>query len=160
MKTARFLFTIIGLGALTLGVSHAGEPSSQSSGEDPHKNHATSVRPADPVHGNKDQMDRTSKKSSQALPINNQSKRAPVNEVHQTGLKKAATAANEGLMMNKIRNNHEQRARLPVGSGTTAPLPGAVHARSATVAVIGGLAASSGKHSAAVVNGAAMKRKP
>jgi len=160
MKTARFLFALIGSGALTPGVGFAGEPSSQPSEHYPHQEHATSVRPAGRVHGIGDQMDRNSKKNSRAVPINNQSKRAPVKELHQPGLNKTVPAAKGGLMMNKTRNNHEQPARLPVGRGTTAPLPGVVPARSATVAAIGGLAASSAKHSAAALNGAAIKRKP
>ena len=43
---------------------------------------------------------------------------------------------------------------------TAPPLPGVVHGRSATTAVVGGAAAANAKHSAAAVNGAAIKRKP
>jgi hypothetical protein len=139
MKTARFLFATIAFGSLTLGLGYAGEPSSQSSGQDPHKNHATSVRPAGPVHGNKNHL---------------------AKELHQSGLKKAATAANEGLMKNNTESHREQLARLATGRGATAPLPGGVRGRSATTAVIGGAAASSGKHSAAALDGAGIKRKP
>jgi hypothetical protein len=137
MKTARFLFTIIAFGSLTLGLGYAGEPSSQSSGQDPHKNHATNVRPAGPAHGDKDQ-----------------GKRAAVTEVHQPGLKKAARAANGGLMLNKLRSNHEQPARLPAGSRTTAPKPGSVRGRSSAAAGVGGAAAASAKHPGLTLNGA------
>jgi hypothetical protein len=169
MKTARFLLTIIASGSLALGLVYAGEPSSQSSERNPREKHATGVRPADPVHGNKDQMDRRSSKgnndgrasgkSVQFGSMNTQTKHTSENELHQSGLKKAA-AANDGLMMNKTGNHRDPLARLPVGSGITAPLPGAVRGRSDTEAVLGGLAASSAKNSAAALNGAAIKRKP
>jgi hypothetical protein len=138
MKTARFLFAVVGFGALTLGVGFAAEPSSQPPERDPHKHRATTVRPAGPAHGNKDQ-----------------GKRAPITELHQPGLNKAATAANGGLMLNKMRNSHEQPARLPTGGRTTVPLPGVVHARSATKAAAGGrAAAASVKHPGLTLNGA------
>ena len=84
MKTTRFLFTIVGFGALTLGLSFAGEPSIQPSAPSPTENHATSDRPADqaqgsPGRGKSDQTDgthskskddsRASEQSSQAGPI-------------------------------------------------------------------------------------------
>jgi 3-keto-L-gulonate-6-phosphate decarboxylase len=152
MKTARFLFTIIAFGSLTLGLGYAGEPSSQSSERNPHETHATSVKVNDNGHA--------SGKSIQAGPVNTRSKRAPVTEVHQPGLKKAATAANKGLMMNKIRNHHEQPARLPVGGGITAPSARLARDRGAAAATIGGAAASSAKHPAAALSGADIKRKP
>jgi hypothetical protein len=170
MKTARFLFTIVGFGALTLGLSYAGEPSSHSSEQNPRENHTASARPAGRRQGNGDQMDRKPsllhnnghalERSSQAGPLHTQINRTLGNELHQPGLKKAATAATGGLMMNKIENHHQQLARLPVGGGTTAPWPGVVRSRSATLAAIGGLTASSAKNSAAALNGAAIKRKP
>jgi hypothetical protein len=101
--------------------------------------------------------------NSMADPMNAQTKRASANELHQSVLKKAATtatAANAGLMMNKMGNHYEPPARLPVGSGTTAPRPGVVRSRSATVAVIGGATASTARHPAAVVDGTAIMRKP
>jgi hypothetical protein len=104
---------------------------------------ALGVSHAGPAHDNKDQ-----------------GKRAPATGVHPPGLNKAATAANGGLMLNKIGNNHEQPARPPVGGRTTAPLPGVVRGRSATAAAIGGAAASSAKHPAAALNGSDIKRKP
>ncbi|MGD0814767.1 MAG: hypothetical protein ABSA83_14270 [Verrucomicrobiota bacterium] len=52
MKTARFFFIIIGFGAWTLGVGHAGEPSSQSSEKLLPGNHAKSfgVKSASQLH--------------------------------------------------------------------------------------------------------------
>jgi hypothetical protein len=51
MKTARFLFTLIAFGALTLRVSYADPPSKQPSQQDAHQNHATSDRSAIPAQG-------------------------------------------------------------------------------------------------------------
>jgi hypothetical protein len=84
MKTACFLFTIIGFGALTLGVSLADQPSGQPSGPGPEKKETTSDRPANQMRGkqkglNEEQADTlhhglgesggASKKSSQTGPI-------------------------------------------------------------------------------------------
>jgi hypothetical protein len=43
MKSARFLFTIVGFGALTLGVSLASQPAGQSSGQGPDASQATNL---------------------------------------------------------------------------------------------------------------------
>lgn len=51
MKTGCFLFSIIGFGALTLGVSLAEQPSGQSSGQGLDENQTTSDRPADHMNG-------------------------------------------------------------------------------------------------------------
>jgi hypothetical protein len=136
MKTARFLFTIAGFGALTLGLTFAGEPSRQPSGPAASENHTASDCPADPV------------------------KRTSANDLHQPGLNKAATPAKDGLIMNKTGNPREQLARLPLGTRPATPLPGVVRGRVAATASIGGLAASSAKTSAAVINGTGMKPKP
>jgi hypothetical protein len=160
MKTARFLFTMVGFGALTLGVGFAAEPSSPPSERVPRENHASSVRSVGPGHGSRDHMERNSARSSQPGPLHTQTKRALGNGLHQPGLKRAATAANGGWMMNKIEHHHEQPAKLPGGSGTTAPWPGVTRSRSAAAAVIGGLTASSAKNSAAALDGTAIRRKP
>jgi len=110
MKTERFFFAMVGCGALALGLSCAGEPSSQPS--------------------------------------------------QRAVLKKPASAANGGSMMGKTGNHYEQPARLPVGSGTTAPRPGVVRSRSATAALLGGATGPGAKHAAAVIDGAAIRRKP
>jgi hypothetical protein len=170
MKTARFLFRLIGCGVLALGMGFAGEPARQPSEPDSHGNHAASAPPADRVHGNTDQMDeghskftedgRTSEMSGLAGSLNARSKSTPVNPLHQPGWTKAATGANVGLLMNRIGNRRQPLAKPPVGGGITMPLPGALRGRGAATAVIGGAAASSAKNSAAALNGAAMKRKP
>jgi len=163
MKTPRLFFMIVGFGALTLGLGFAGEPSKQPAEQDSHENHTAGARPAGRAQGKRDQVDRTHSqfiRSSQASPISTQTKRTSGNEVHQSVLKKPATAANEGLMANKTGNHLEQLAKVPVGSGSTALLPGVVHGRSANAAVIGGMTPSSAKHSAAAVDGAGIKRKP
>jgi hypothetical protein len=97
-----------------------------------------------------------SSQTSERVPHKNHAtSRVPVSELHQPGLKKAATAANGGLMLNKMQNNHKQPARPTLGGRTIAPLPGVVHARSATKAVAGGGAAAAGvKHPGLTLNGA------
>jgi hypothetical protein len=165
MNTARILFTIVGLGALTLGLCYAGESSKLPAEQGPHKSHATSVHPAD-----RDQMDRKhslsnsnghgAERSGRTAPIYTQTKRASGNELHQPGLKKAATAANGGLMINRTGNQHGQPARLPGGSGAAASGTGVVRSRKAGAAGIGGITTSSARNSAAVLNGTGIKRKP
>jgi hypothetical protein len=68
MKMARFLFTTVGFGALTLGLSLAGEPSKQTSGQAPSEDQAASRRPAGQAQGNqardnREQTDGTPSKS-------------------------------------------------------------------------------------------------
>ena len=92
--------------------------------------------------------------------MNTQTKRTSANEPHQSALKKAATAANDGWMMKKLGDHHEQLGGSPVGSATTAPRSGVFRSRSATAAALGGLTVSSAKNSAAALDGKAMKRKP
>ena len=178
MKTARFLFTIAGFGALTLGLGYAAEPSRQPSEQDVHQIHATGDHPAGPVHGKQTPSKtdpasrklsqpkaegRASTKRRQAGPIRLQPKSAPANALPPPALKTAAPAPKAGSgmggsMVNKAGN--QPLAKLPGVGGTTAPSPGAVRGRSATAAVLGGLAASGAKNSAAVINGTAMKSKP
>jgi hypothetical protein len=170
MKNARFLFTIIGLAALTPGVGFAGEPASQPSEQNSQESHATTVRPADRMRGNGDPSDRTqskvndpvraSEKISGPVSLTGQIKRAPANQLPRPVLKKAATAAKDGLTIHKTTNPRELAAKPPVGSGATAPTTILVRGRSAATAIIGGAAAASAKNSAAVVNGADIKRKP
>lgn len=83
-----------------------------------------------------------------------------VHDPHQPGLNQLSTARTDGLVWNKASRQPEQPAKLPIGSGTTAPLRSVVHERTVTAASIGGLAASSARHSTAVINGAGIKRKP
>lgn len=170
MKMARLFFTIIGSGALTLGMGSAGEPPSQPSEQDSHAKHPASVRPADRVRGNGDQMDRRYSKSNSgrqtpdmrgpAGSFHTQSKSLPLHQLHQPELEGVATAANDGLMMNRMASHREPLAKLPAGTGTTAPWSGAVRGRGAATAVLGGAKASSAKNSTAALDGAAIKRKP
>jgi hypothetical protein len=205
MKTARFLFTMVGFGALTLGLGFAGESSRQPVGQGPSENQTASdhhgdQEPGNRGHGNRDLADEkhsnsndnrhVSQKSSQAGPIkeaipthrddqdrpkqvtnsqhdsgekrvdNAQTKRASVNDPHQPGLNQPVIAAKDGWMMNKTGKPREPLARLPVGGGATALSPVVVHGRVPAPVIIGGLAASSAKNSAAVINGTGMRRKP
>lgn len=150
---------MIGFGAFTLGVGLAAEPSRQSSERMSRENHPTGVRSAGPVRGSREQMEPNFAKSSPAGPIKAQSKRTPLHELAQPRLKKAASAANGGGMMNKMENHHEPLAKLPGIGGTKALGPGLNRSRSAAPAVLGGLT-TSGKNSTAALNGTAMKRKP
>jgi hypothetical protein len=159
MKTTRLLFTIIGFGALTLGLGFADEPPKQLSKPEARENPA-SVRPAVPKRSQVNDDGHAPEKSSHAVPINPQHKSTPVNELHQPALRKTAISPNDGLLANKAANHLEQPAKLPVGSGTTAPRPGVVRSRSVTAAVIGGPTPSNTKHSAAAIDGTAIQRKP
>ncbi len=205
MKTPRFLFTIVGFGALTLGLSLADEPSRQPSEQAPNENHTTSDRPAEQVqgegaHDKRDQPDgkpsnskaeshaseqsRQLGSASKALPRNrlgqdhvkqdairhedarNQrvdhthTQRTPANNLQRPGASKAATVPKAGSMINTVGNHREQPARLPVGSGATAPLPGVVRSQGTGTASVGGLAPSSAKSSTAGINGTGMGRRP
>ncbi len=178
MKTARFLFTIVGSGALTLGLSYAGESSTQPTGQATYENHATSDRPADHARGKQvgptgeakptqghirdrpKQVAKSYEGSGGKRGDNTQTKRASANDLQQPGLKRAATATDAGLMMNKIENRREPLIKLPVIGGTTTPAPGVVRSRSTTAAVIGGLAASSARNSTAGINGTTIKHRP
>jgi hypothetical protein len=172
MKTARFLLVAIGFGALTLGRSFAGEPSRPHPEQEARDTHALGVRPAEPVPGSGVQANRTHslsdgnghvpERSSQARPLNILPKRASANEVHQPALKKTPTAANQGLMMNKTANHHEQPAKLPAGSGMSLARSGVGHGQSIGATALDGrvLITSSAKYSAGPLDGAAIKRKP
>jgi hypothetical protein len=205
MKTARFLFTIVGFGALTLGLGFASEPSRQPSGQGPSEDQAASKRPVGLTQGNpvrgkaaptegqhsesKDDS-HASEKSRQAGPIQKatpthrpgqdrpkqvakgyedpagqrvdkiQTKRPSVKDLPQPGLNKAAVGAKPGLMMKTAGNQRQQFPRLPVGSGTTAPLSGVVRGRGAAPASIGGLTVASARSTAAVISGTGMGHKP
>jgi hypothetical protein len=208
MKTPRFLFTVVGFGALTLGLGLAGEPSSSPSA--PSRQGLAEDQAASKPHaglaqrdGERDGRDQPHGKpskskadghaseqsnhtgpASKAMPRNrpdhnypipvgtshrdarNQqvehthALRTPAGDLQQPGLSKPATATRNGLMMNTQGKHREQPARVPVGSGSSAPLPGVVRGRGATAAGIGGLAPSSARSSAAVINGTGMARKP
>jgi hypothetical protein len=178
MKTARRFFTVLGFGALTLGVGFAGEPSQQPSERDSRGNHAAGVAPAGPAHGKqtpgkaepadgkpsipKDDS-HVSVKTSPASPTGAQPKSIPAIKPPQPALNTAAPAAKAGvttggLMMNKTGN--QPPAKLPVGSRTGVPRPGTVYGRSGIPAAIGGTTTASAKKPATALDGASFKLKP
>jgi hypothetical protein len=178
MKMVHYLFAVVGFGVLTHGSSFAGEPSGQTSGQLPSENQTTSVRHAvsvpgsqspgktnkpDGKHSKPKDDNHASAKNSQAGSINVPTARPSANNLSQKlpqpVLSQAATAVETGLVMNKIGNHPESPAKLPIGSGTIAPLSGVVRSRVAAAPVIGGVAAANAKTPVAVINGTAMKRK-
>ena len=140
-------------------VGFAAEPSRQPSEKLPHLNRSTNTRSADPVHPGREQPKPNFPQSSSHGPLHLQPERAVGNELHQPGPKKTAAAPHSGLMLNKVDIHHEQPARLPGGSATTAPLTSVVRNRSATQAVAGGATTPAPKTSTAALNGAAMKAR-
>jgi hypothetical protein len=169
MKTARTLIMIIAAFALMPAPARAAAPR-QPSEKDSGGNHTTGSRPADRLHGNEEQAPRShsqmnyngpaTEKRSKTGPMSIQTKGALGFESHQAGPKKAVAALKNGLTVNKTVNHYVQPARLPVGSGTTAPRPGLVASRSTPAAGIGGATAFSAKHPVAVLDGASIKYKP
>ncbi len=145
-------------------MSFADEPSKRPSGQAPYENHTTSDRPADPAQGHVQdrpkQVAKSHKDSDGNRSDHTQTKRPSANDLPQPGLKRAATAPNNGWMMNKTGNRHEEVVNVPVGGGAAALAPGVVRSRSATTAAIGGLPSPSTKNSAAGINGTTIKRKP
>ena len=144
MKTARFLFTLAGFGALALGASFAGETSPQASGPAPAAGPAANS-PAAP---------------GQQSVGHTQTKRAPAGDLHQPAPNKPVTAAKDGAMMNTAEKQRSRPTLSPPPSRFIAlpvhPAPG----RGAAPASLGGLAAASAKKSAAAINGAEIKPKP
>jgi hypothetical protein len=165
MKMARFVFTIVvGLGALTLGRSFADEAFRQPYGQRPSE-HQTSSDLAGRAHHSVGAENRNATEAARrgltrpTTPVQGSEART-FSGNSQPGLNKAAIAAKDGLTMNTIGKSREQPARLPVGSGSTTPSPTVVHGRGANATMIGGLAISSVKNSAPVINGTGMNRKP
>jgi hypothetical protein len=158
MKTARYLLTIVGAGALTLGVGYAGEPSAKAA----HEDHTASDRPAELMDGHAQerpkQVVKSHEVSGKKLGETIRTKHTSVNEPSQPALNRTAPIANHELTMNKIETRHEDVPKAPMGGGTAALAPGVVHERSATTAGVGGLRASSAKTSAAVLNGTTINR--
>jgi hypothetical protein len=171
MKTKLLLLTILGSGALTLGVSYAGESPRLPAKPDSHANHAAALRPAGPVRGDGSPMEpnhsqlnntgHTSERSNPAGSLHTETKRPSLNGPHQLAVKKAAIAAKDGSTMHQTRNPHEQPARLPAGYQAVALRPGIASGRSATAAMVGRvLITSNTKYSAGPLDGVAIKRKP
>lgn len=157
MKTARFFFSIIGFGALSMGVGLAAESPRPPSKDAPRLNAAKSVRPATLPRASEEHLHRSSIKSSQFGPLHPQSLHPSGNETHQPGPKKAANPAHSGLMMNKMEIHHEQLAKLPSSGAFTAPLTSSVRRRTANPAVNGGLIIPNSKSSTAALSGLAVK---
>jgi hypothetical protein len=159
MKTAHFFFRIVSFGALMIQVGFAAEPSRQLPEKLPHLTRSTVARSVAPVHPGQEQPKLNSPKSSSPGPLHLQPERAVGNESHQPGAKKPDPVPHSGLMLNKVEIHHEQPARLPGGSATTAPLTSVDRNRSATPAVAGGSTMAAPKTSTAALNGAAMKAR-
>jgi hypothetical protein len=158
MNAPRFFFTIIGSGALTLGVAFASEPSRHPAEKDLHQQHATSIRPA--VRDQTDRKHSPLNNNGLVAPMNTQNPRTSGNQVRQPALNRAATAANAGLMINRTDNHHPQPASLPGASAATAAWSGLVRNRGAVPAGIGGLTTTGARNSTTALDGAAVKTKP
>jgi hypothetical protein len=174
MRASCLLLTIVTCGALTMGLGLAGEQSRQPSGQGLSENHTPDNRPSGEVpghpRGNRNQVagksskfgaeSRALGKSSPSGLMNSQPKRTTVTDLHQNAPNKAATVPAYGPLVNGAGVRREQIPKLPSGKSTTTPSLGLASDRSAHAATIGGLAASSAKHSTAVITGTGMKRKP
>jgi hypothetical protein len=151
MKRARFLFIVIGLGALTLASSYAGEPSRQTVKNE--RKDETLSKPREDGH--------SSAMGRQAGPPKSPPKLLPEIESHPPGLKKPATAAKAGPLTERTEKPREQPAKPPAGNAALAPRPGVVRNRGATAANVGRvLVTSNTRYSAGPLDGAALKRKP
>jgi hypothetical protein len=169
MKTRRFLFVVLGFGALTLRLSFADEPAKASPQHDPHDKNTMPVHPAGPPRITGDRTDRKhfllnavghdSNWNSQPRSVPGLTKRTTANGFRPPVLKKPATAANQPLL-NKPATYSMPPARLLEGREIAAPFPHGVPGRAATAATLGGLTASSAKNSTAALNGTTLKRKP
>jgi hypothetical protein len=153
MKTARILFTIIGLGTLTLAAGFAAQPPSPRSERAPRDI-------AERAHGGREQIEPNFAKRGLIGPLKAQSYRMPLRALGQPALKKPAVGANGLWKPNKMENHHESLTLSPHYGGTAALGPGISRSRSETPAHLGGLTTASAKHSMASLNGTAFKRKP
>ena len=175
MKTAHFLFAVVGFGALTLGFSLADPPSNQPSGQESSENHPNSDHPANPAPNNQtsgtgDQTDEkhspsnanspTPEKIGQAgptkTPPNPPSTKNPSRP--PPPLNNISAIAKTGLPVNKPGSTGAPMTKPPVSGGTTALSPNIVRKPAGATASLGGLAASSVKTSTAGINGTGMKR--
>ena len=81
----------------------------------------------------------------------------------QAELNPAASVAERGARNPLPANNPGKLQvvprKLPVGSGTTAPLAGVIRSRTAATVSLGGAASPTSRNSLAGINGATMKRK-
>lgn len=162
MKTANLLLTMFGFGVLSIGLSFAGEPPRQLSGLDTRENLAANNRPSDPLQrnlarGKRDQSHVTAENGRARM--SSLPKRSGSNDFRRFGLDKT-TAANDELKMNKMGSRREPPARLPISSGMPRQSPHIARDRGAAATTIGGSATPSAKHSAAVITGTGIRRKP
>jgi hypothetical protein len=153
MKTARILFTIAGLAALTLATGFAAQPPS------PRSERATRVS-ADRAHVGREQIAPNFAKRGLIGPLKAQSYRVPLHAPVQPALKKPAAGANGLWKPGRMENHHELLAQSPHNGGTAALGPGISRSRSETPAHLGGLTIASAKYSSAALDGTAFKRKP
>jgi hypothetical protein len=155
MKKLRFLFVTVGCGILTLGLSHAGEPSSKPAGKDSTEPHLTKPSPA-----GKDQAARRPpllRDFGHPAPLEHaQVKQAPANQLHPP-LKKASPVANGGLMSHTLAARPEPLAKSLESERAAMPSLSGVRSRTATTASLGGLTPPK---TAVALNGTTMKRKP
>jgi hypothetical protein len=138
MKTTHFLILVAGIGALTLGRSFADEPSRLG------LEHGVGVQP----NRARSLLNANGHVPERSGPAH------PSNVIHQPAFRKAATAANHVLMMNKTANRREQPPGLPVGRGTVTALSGVIRRGNAGAASLGGQTASSVRQSAVSLKGA------
>jgi hypothetical protein len=159
MKTVHLLLAAITFGALTLGLGAAGDPSRKPSQQEAQGQQGRGSQAGRP-HSLLNNNGHVPEKSTQTGSLHIPPKSTLATALHPSASKKTATAANQGLMMNKAAHHDAPLAKLPIGSGNAPARAEVVHARSTATATVGGLAASTTKKSAAVLDGAAMKRKP
>ncbi len=168
MKTTRFLFAVVGLGAFTLGSVLAGEPTKRTSVQSVSGNHSPGPRPAAPVRGLEERTtgrrpranSRGSTGSGRIAPINFPGRSKPPAQPSPPALNKTVPAAGNGLMLHKTPNHNEPLLRLPPVSGNPGGLTGAIRSRSPSAPVIGGMANSIIKNPAPTINGTGMKHRP
>jgi hypothetical protein len=183
MKKACFLFTIVGLGTLTLGLSYADEPPKLPTEQVLSENPSTDDRSADPAHstqarGKTEQKEgkpstpkvdsheskpkehsHASEKGKQAGPVRAQVKRPAEKESHQPELKRPA--AKDKILMGKTGEPPGPRPKLPPGNEAVGPRPGVIRSRGATAALVSRvLITSNTKYSAGPLAGTTIKRRP
>ena len=170
MRTMRFLFVVLSFGALSLRLSIADEPATAAPQSALRDKSAATIHPTDTSRINIDRMDREHlllhgvglnwNWSRQPRSIPGLTESTAAYESHRPAVKKAITAANQPFIVNKPTTYKAPPDKLPAGRETVPPLARVVPRRTAGVASLGGLNASTTKNSAAALNGTALKRKP
>jgi hypothetical protein len=175
MKPIPLIFAIVSCGALSMRLAFAGEPTrvpansglavkhlagDRTAGEMQDRRAAGKKGQTGTIHANFSQPGHPSKINSPSASVEGQPKRSAAIISHQPASNKIAAVPGNELMMNKTSSHGENLAGSPLGNGFALPSPGMVRGRAAKPDLLGGLAASSAKTSAAAINGSAMKRKP